>query len=62
MSSVKDKELATVFKQWASVSKLLIDGRRSPEEVIRILQEIIQGRGALIPEEKLLPIPLPSQF
>jgi len=52
MSSVKDKELAKVFKQWTSVSKMLIDGKRNPKGVSKILQGII--RGTL--EEKLLPI------
>lgn len=34
----------SLFKQWASVSKLVVDGKRSPEEVCRLLQMIIDEK------------------
>ena len=35
---------STLFKQWATVGKLLLDGKRKPEEVSCILQAIIAGK------------------
>ena len=34
----------TLFKQWASIGKLLLDGKRDPEEVSNVLQAIIAGK------------------
>ena len=34
----------TLFKQWASIGKLILDGKREPQEVSGILQAIIAGK------------------
>jgi hypothetical protein len=34
----------TLFKQWASIGKLVLDNKRDPEEVSSILQAIIAGK------------------
>ncbi|MBI2053939.1 MAG: hypothetical protein HYT36_01205 [Candidatus Staskawiczbacteria bacterium] len=34
----------TLFKQWASVGKFLVDGKRDPKEVSDVLQAIIDGK------------------
>lgn len=39
-----DNVFETLFKQWASIGKLILDGKRGPEEVSRILQAIIAGK------------------
>lgn len=43
MNSVKNskEDLARLFKQWASVSDLVVKGNRSADEVSKVLQEII---------------------
>ena len=34
----------TLFKQWVSIGKLILDGKRAPEEVSRVLQTIIADK------------------
>jgi len=39
-----DNVFEKLWKQQASINKLILDGKRDPEEVSRVLQAIIQGR------------------
>jgi len=39
-----DNVFERLFKQWASVAKLVLDAKRKPEDVSRVLQAIIEGR------------------